>query len=188
MVIYCQQNVLNFNINFSGCDNYDAIPPGALENNPIKNCHVPKDEIELATQEHKFWEGLLGEFYPAFFNKITNEPNLTTFKKIQHLQLMDVIMTRYPKMKIVWAHMGLSKELKSLHPRVHTHILEYFFKKHEYLYVDLSWDILAKLLLLNYDEMQGVENLSAHNHPDIHDTELNLWNGTHITRVNNLEM
>ena len=101
---------------------------------------------------------------------------------------MDVIMTRYPKMKIVWAHMGLSKELKSLHPRVHTHILEYFFKKHEYLYVDLSWDILAKLLLLNYDEMQGVENLSAHNHPDIHDTELNLWNGTHITRVNNLEM
>ena len=39
-------------------------------------------------------------------------------------------------MKVVWAHVGLSKELKDLHPVVHMHILTTLFerqvdKKHE---------------------------------------------------------
>ena len=63
-------------------------------------------------------------------------------------------------MKVVWAHMCLSKELLSLHPRVHSYIMEKFLTKYENLYVDISWDVIAKMVLLNYDEMEGAEKFS----------------------------
>ena len=125
---------------------------------------------------------MLGEFYPAFFNTKKNEPIIHTFRKIQHLPLMDSICNRYPNMKVVWPHLALSKELRSLHPRVHTHIFEKLFQKHQNLYIDISWDILAKLVLLNYDEMESMEKYSSKFHSDIHD-ETTLWNDTHIYRV-----
>ena len=78
--------------------------------------------------------------------------------------------------------MALSKELRSLHPRIHTHIFEKLFHKHRNLYIDVSWDILAKLILLNYDEMESVERYSSKFHSDIHD-ETTLWNDTHVYRV-----
>ena len=83
-----------------------------------------------------------------------------------------------PRMKVVWAHMCLSKELQSLHPRVHSHIMEKFLNKYPNLYVDISWDILANMLLLNYDEMIDVKKYSTE-HPDIHEYH-KLWNHTHI--------
>ena len=83
-------------------------------------------------------------------------------------------------MKVVWAHMCLNKELLSLHPRVHTHIMEKFLFKFPNLYVDISWDVLAKLLLLNYNEMEP-KDLSQ-NHTDIH-AQLEIWNRTHIEDV-----
>ena len=84
-------------------------------------------------------------------------------------------------MKVVWAHMCLNKELLSFHPRVHSHIMEHFLTKYENLYVDISWDVLAKLVLLNYDEMVEAESLS-----DIHSDishEMAEWNMTHINEV-----
>ena len=174
-----------------GCDNYNAIPKGAFEHNPIKDCDVPQNEMTQAAQQYTFWRDLLGPFYPAFFytrfhsEKNVNTPNFHSFRKVQHLHLMDTILRRYPRMKVVWAHMGLNKELLSLHPKVHCHIMETFFKRYPNLYVDISWDVLAKLLLLNYDEMEdSIEELSK-DHSDIH-TELEVWNRTHLEEVRNL--
>ena len=175
--IYCSHFTF-----FKGCDNYDAIPKGALDNNPIKYCDVPDSEWVIASQEHEYWKEILGEFYPAFFNTKKNEPKTCTFRKIQHLPLIDTICNRYPNLKVVWPHMALSKELRSLHPRIHTHIFEKLFHKHRNLYIDVSWDILAKLILLNYDEMESVERYSSKFHSDIHD-ETTLWNDTHVYRV-----
>ena len=84
-------------------------------------------------------------------------------------------------MKVVWAHMCLNKELLSLHPRVHSHIMEHFLTKYENLYVDISWDVLAKLVLLNYDEMIEAESLSD-THSDI-SHQMAEWNKTHIHEV-----
>ena len=173
-----------------GCDNYNSIPKGALKDNHIKDCDVPPDEITQATKTYTFWQDLLGPFYPAFFHtnfhsmNNTNTPNFHGFRKVQHLHLMDTILQRYPRMKVVWAHMGLSKELLGLHPKVHCHIMETFFERYPNLYVDMSWDILAKLFLLNYDEMEdSIDRLSA-NHSDIY-TELEVWNRTHLKEVRN---
>ena len=41
----------------------------------------------------------------------------------------DSLFHRYPNMKVVWAHVGLSKELKDLHPVVHMHILTKLFER-----------------------------------------------------------
>ena len=163
-----------------------------MDDNPVKDCHVPDMERDLAQyQDNEFWRNLLGPFYPAFFYSEThqvkpndrnyNKPNLNSFRKVQHLHLMDTILTRYPRMKVVWAHMCLNKELLSLHPRVHAYILEQFLTKFPYLYVDLSWDVLAKMLLLNYDESFTIHEYSE-KHPDIH-AELDIWNKTHSIKV-----
>jgi len=165
-----------------GCDNYDAIPLGALDNNPVKYCQVPESEWITASKDYEYWQDVLGEFYPAFFSSKKNEPILHTFRKIQHLPLMTTLLDRFPKLKVVWPHLGLSKELRNLHPKIHTHIFEYLFKKYENLFIDISWDILAKLVLLNFDEMIHVEQYSSKVHTDIHE-ETTLWNNTHVDQL-----
>ena len=175
----------------SGCDNYNSIPVGALDDNPVKDCDVPEREMRFAKRDNAFWRDLLGPFYHAFFysehNKVErnnqnfNMPNKVSFRKVQHLHLMDGILKRYPRMKVVWAHMCLNKELLSLHPRVHSHIMEHFLTKYKNLYVDISWDVLAKLVLLNYNEMEGAEKLSE-THSDI-SHQMAEWNATHLNVV-----
>ena len=145
------------------------------------NCNVPESELVIASKDHEYWKDVLDEFYPAFFNT-KNEPRRETFKKIQHLPLIDAILDRYPKLKVIWSHIGLSKELQNLHPKIHTHILEHLFQKYQNLYIDMSWDILAHLLLLNFDKTADVEDLSANIHADIH-AETILWNNAHIHKV-----
>ena len=164
---------------------------GALDDNPVKDCDVPEREMRFAKRDNAFWRDLLGPFYHAFFysehNKVErnnqnfNMPNKVSFRKVQHLHLMDGILKRYPRMKVVWAHMCLNKELLSLHPRVHSHIMEHFLTKYKNLYVDISWDVLAKLVLLNYNEMEGAEKLSE-THSDI-SHQMAEWNATHINVV-----
>ena len=157
----------------------------------------PPKEIENARlKDNHFWRELLGPFYHSFFyseqndvqrgNQNFNRPNLGSFRKVQHLILMDTILERYPRMKVVWAHMCLNKELLSLHPRVHTYIMEKFLKKFKNLYVDLSWDVLAKMLLLNYNDRDGVDKLSK-NHPDIPvEREFAEWNSAHLNEASKI--
>ena len=80
-----------------------------------------------AGAKYEWWQTFLGPHYSGFFND-KNQPK-RNFRKIQHLKVWDAILTRYPNVKIVWAHMGLSKELKGLHPVVHRHIMEKLFEK-----------------------------------------------------------
>ena len=83
--------------------------------------------------------------------------------------------------QVVWAHMCLNKELLGLHPRVHAHVMEWFLAKYRNLYIDISWDVLAKLLLLNWDGMEDIDKISDE-HPDIH-AETPHWNRTHMIQV-----
>ena len=45
--------------------------------------------------------------------------------------------------------LGLSKELKYLHPFIHVHIIQKLMTKHKNLHADLSWDVLAKQFFMN---------------------------------------
>lgn len=61
---------------------------------------------------------------------------------LEHLGLMEHVLALYPENKVVWAHMGLSKELVSMNPEQHISILSRMLEKYENLYLDLSWRVL----------------------------------------------
>jgi hypothetical protein len=141
-----------------GCDNYLAIP-GGLE------CSVPAAETKAAAQNFQWWKEMLGPHYSAFFDKASNQP-LDNFDKVQHLQVWDTFLTRYSKLKVVWAHVGLSKELLRLHPTVHRYILKKLFDRHPNLHGDLSWDIIAQIFMMDYKNETIAEYL-AKAHEDL---------------------
>jgi hypothetical protein len=60
----------------------------------------------------------------------------------QYVNLMEEVLKRYPDNKIVWAHMGLSKELTTLRPDQHIQIMKGFLDQYPKLTLDLSWRVL----------------------------------------------
>ena len=58
------------------------------------------------------------------------------------LYLMEYILKTYPDNKIVWAHMGLSKELSKMSPDQHVMIMKRLLDQYPKLMLDISWDVL----------------------------------------------
>jgi predicted TIM-barrel fold metal-dependent hydrolase len=75
----------------------------------------------------------------------------------KYLQLLKRVLDRYPRNKIVWAHMGLSKELTTMDPRVHIAITKHLLDEHPNLTLDLSWRVLHD----QYFTKPGVRRLYA---------------------------
>jgi predicted TIM-barrel fold metal-dependent hydrolase len=55
---------------------------------------------------------------------------------------MDHVLETYPDNKIVWAHMGLSKELQHMNPAQHVAIMSERLDRYPNLMLDISWDVL----------------------------------------------
>ncbi len=66
-----------------------------------------------------------------------NDANPTQF-----LYLMQHVLLRYPDNKIIWAHMGLSKELVRMLPEQHIAIMKKALETYPNLMLDISWDVL----------------------------------------------
>lgn len=66
-----------------------------------------------------------------------NDVNPTEF-----LYLMEHVLEKYPDNKIVWAHMGLSKELSKMSPDQHVAIMKRLLDQYPKLMLDISWDVL----------------------------------------------
>ncbi|QYK06713.1 amidohydrolase family protein [Shewanella zhangzhouensis] len=60
----------------------------------------------------------------------------------KYLPLMEYLLDKYPDNKIVWAHMGLSKELTTIPPNLHVSIMKDLLDKYPNLMLDISWDVL----------------------------------------------
>lgn len=60
----------------------------------------------------------------------------------KYLGLMEKVLELYPDNKIVWAHMGLSNELKHIDPSKHIAIVKLLLDKHPNLMVDISWRVI----------------------------------------------
>lgn len=56
--------------------------------------------------------------------------------------LMQQVLKTYPDNKIVWAHMGLSKELTRMDPKLHVAIMRKALDTYPNLMLDISWDVL----------------------------------------------
>lgn len=66
-----------------------------------------------------------------------NDANPTQF-----VPLMQYVLKSYPDNKIVWAHMGLSKELTNMDPDAHIAIMKAALDKYPNLMLDISWDVI----------------------------------------------
>lgn len=64
---------------------------------------------------------------------------------LKYLYLMEAALTLYPDNKIVWPHMGLSNELKTMDPALHIETLRRLMDQHPNLYLDISWRVLEDL-------------------------------------------
>jgi predicted TIM-barrel fold metal-dependent hydrolase len=60
----------------------------------------------------------------------------------QYLFLMERVLRNYPDNKIVWAHMGLSKELTTMDANVHVATMKSLLDRYPNLMLDISWDVL----------------------------------------------
>ncbi|MEI6358921.1 MAG: amidohydrolase family protein [Synechococcus sp. ELA619] len=59
-----------------------------------------------------------------------------------YLPLMEEVLRRYPNNKIVWMHLGLSKELPHIDAYKHVAILETMLRRYPKLSFDLSWRVI----------------------------------------------
>ena len=60
----------------------------------------------------------------------------------RYLPLIQEVLRRYPGNKIVWLHMGLSKELVNMDPGQHIRIMETLLDRYPKLMVDISWRVV----------------------------------------------
>jgi hypothetical protein len=60
----------------------------------------------------------------------------------KYIHLMDEVLRRYPNNRIVWVHLGLSRELASVSPREHIQLLESYLRRYPNLSYDISWRVL----------------------------------------------
>ena len=103
----------------------------------LKNHHEPATE-ESIDQWAPFMAILKERGIPVTLHSdLGNDANPTEF-----LPLMKHILQRYPDNKIVWAHMGLSKELSHMDPPHHVAIMKKLLDTYPHLMLDISWDVL----------------------------------------------
>ena len=131
---------------------YDREYPGmfkwAGELNVIKQALVPNNH-EPATPASidrwaPFMQILRERGIPVTLHSdLGNDDNPTEF-----LYLMDHVLETYPDNKIVWAHMGLSKELSHIDPELHISMMKKALDLYPNLMLDISWDVLYE----NYRE------------------------------------
>ena len=60
----------------------------------------------------------------------------------KYLALMEEVLRLYPKNKIVWMHLGLSKELTRIDPNLHIQVMQDWLDAYPLLMIDLSWRVV----------------------------------------------
>ena len=60
----------------------------------------------------------------------------------QYLPLMERVLSLYPDNRIIWMHLGLSRELSVIDTRQHVALLESLLDRYPQLSFDLSWRVI----------------------------------------------
>ncbi|MEY3901044.1 MAG: hypothetical protein RL189_350 [Pseudomonadota bacterium] len=93
---------------------------------------------DLLPRWKPFMDELLKRKIPiAIHSDLGNDDEPEKYKN-----LMDSVLSSYPENRIVWMHLGLSKELKRLDHKKQIAVLESYLQKNRNLYFDLSWRVL----------------------------------------------
>jgi catechol 2,3-dioxygenase-like lactoylglutathione lyase family enzyme len=103
------------------------------------NHHVPATVDDIA--EWKAFMAILRErgIPLALHADLGHDDNPT-----EHLHLMEEVLRRYPDNKIVWMHMGLSRELTTMEAGEHIALMSGFLDENPNLSLDISWTVIAE--------------------------------------------
>jgi predicted TIM-barrel fold metal-dependent hydrolase len=103
----------------------------------MKNKYVPAT-IDSIDKWAPFMKVLQERGIPiTLHSDLGNDAEPTKF-----VPLMQHILKTYPNNKIVWAHMGLSKELTKMDPKLHIAIMKKALDSDPNLMLDISWDVI----------------------------------------------
>ncbi|OKH41330.1 hypothetical protein FACHB389_05000 [Nostoc calcicola FACHB-389] len=104
-----------------------------------RNGHEPAS-IEDIAQWKDFMVILQKRGIPISLHSDLGDDNNPT----KNLALMREVLRVYPNNKIVWMHMGLSRELTKMKPKEHIKLMSEFLDKNPNLYLDISWTAIAE--------------------------------------------
>jgi hypothetical protein len=132
-----------------GIQLYDREFPGmfrwAGEVNLVKQALFPNHQQAATPANIRDW---------APFMRVLRERNIpitihsdlgNDAEPTKYLNLFEEVLHRYPHNKIIWAHMGLSKELATLDPDTHMQLVGRLLDRSPNLTLDLSWRVLEDL-------------------------------------------
>ncbi|GAA4893149.1 amidohydrolase family protein [Streptomyces coeruleoprunus] len=125
---------------------YDKEFPGlfrwAGEVNLIKGALLPNHHEPATVGDIANWAPFMRELERRGIPLTVHADLGTDAAPTKYLHLFREVLTRYPRNKIVWAHMGLSKELSAMDPARHIAIVRSLLRRHPRLTLDLSWRVL----------------------------------------------
>tara|TARA_Y100000389_G_scaffold189287_1_gene212853 strand:+ start:33 stop:1130 length:1098 start_codon:yes stop_codon:yes gene_type:complete len=111
----------------------------------LNNFHEPA-VIEDISKWKDFMEELKKRNIPINIHSDLGNNNSNT----KFLYLMEEVLKKYPENKIVWAHMGLSKELSNMKPENHIKIMKRLLDNHPKLMLDITWRVLEDNYFKNH--------------------------------------
>ncbi len=103
----------------------------------LGNLHEPSTQQDIDAWA-PFMEVLRERGIPVTLHSDLGNDNDPT----EFLALMEYVLSSYPDNNIVWAHMGLSKELSKMNPYDHVNIMKRLLDNYPNLMLDISWDVL----------------------------------------------
>lgn len=127
---------------------YDKEYPGmfkwAGEINLVKQALFANGQVPVTNEDIDKWHDFMGVLQKRdipinFHSDLGNDKEPT-----KYLYVMEYVLEKFPNNKIVWAHMGLSKELANMDANKHTAILKGLLDTYPKLMLDISWDVLNK--------------------------------------------
>ncbi|WP_242436509.1 amidohydrolase family protein [Streptomyces sp. CB02488] len=130
----------------SGINLYDKEFPGVFrwagEVNLVKQALFPNQQKAATIENIKNWAPFMKVLRDRGIPITIHSDLGSNADRLKYLPLMEETLRRYPKNKIVWAHMGLSKELSTMDPDQHIGIMERLLDRYPRLTLDLSWRVL----------------------------------------------
>ena len=125
---------------------YDREFPGMLswsgELNIIKQALLGNNAEPATIESIDAWAPFMAVFRERGIPVTLHSDLGSNANPTEFLHLMDHVLERYPENKIVWAHMGLSKELTTISPEQHVRLMGERLDAYPNLYLDISWDVI----------------------------------------------
>ncbi|OAR23392.1 amidohydrolase [Streptomyces sp. ERV7] len=140
---------------------YDREFPGVFrwagEVNLVKQALFPNHHTPATSENIKNWAPFMKVLRDRGIPITIHSDLGNNADQMKYLPLMEQTLSQYPGNKIVWAHMGLSKELTTMDPDRHIALMKRLLDRHPRLTLDLSWRVLED----NYFSKPGVRQKYA---------------------------